>query len=68
MFDVLLPPPPRDSGWESDDLDMYDLPEHVELIYGALELMMSPQRTWHHLIIRRLANALEEVAEPQWQV
>jgi hypothetical protein len=42
MTDILLPRPPRDSGWESDDLDMYDLPDHVELIYGALEVMMSP--------------------------
>ena len=35
MTDILLPRPPRDSGWESDDLDMYDLPDHVELIYGS---------------------------------
>ncbi|WP_035696642.1 Uma2 family endonuclease [Glycomyces tenuis] len=68
MFDVVLPPPPRDSGWESDDLDMYDLPDHVELIYGALELMMSPQRSWHHQIIRRLANMLEDAAYPDWRV
>ncbi|GAA2125327.1 Uma2 family endonuclease [Glycomyces algeriensis] len=59
MLDILLPPPPRDSGWESDDLDMYDLPDHVELIYGALEVMMSPQRSWHHEVMFRLRMVLD---------
>ncbi len=54
MTDILLPRPPRDSGWESDDLDEYDLPDHVELIYGALEVMMSPQRAWHDEVIFQL--------------
>lgn len=61
MNDVLLPRPPRDSGWESDDLDMYDLPDHIELIYGALELMMSPQRSWHDEVMFRLRIILDRV-------
>lgn len=68
MTDILLPRPPRDSGWESDDLDKYDLPDHVELIYGALEVMMSPQRSWHHRLIRRIANLLDDAASPDWLV
>lgn len=59
MLDILLPPPPRDSGWESDDLDLYDLPDHVELIYGALEVMMSPQRSWHSEVMFRLRTILD---------
>ncbi len=59
MTDVLLPRPPRDSGWESDDLDKYDLPDHVELIYGALELMMSPQRAWHSEVVFQLRLILK---------
>ena len=59
MTDILLPRPPRDSGWESDDLDMYDLPDHVELIYGALEVMMSPQRSWHSEVMFRLRTVLD---------
>ncbi|MCC2277255.1 Uma2 family endonuclease [Streptomyces sp. ET3-23] len=55
--------PPRDSGWEADDLDTIpDLPRHTELIDGALTFMMSPQRSWHDRVIRRLASALEDQA------
>jgi Uma2 family endonuclease len=61
MPDILLPRPPRDSGWDSDELDMYDLPDHVELIYGALELMMSPQRAWHDEVIFQLRLILRAV-------
>ncbi|WP_168801588.1 Uma2 family endonuclease [Glycomyces buryatensis] len=68
MTDILLPRPPRDSGWESDDLDMYDLPDHVELIYGALQLMMSPQRTWHDEIMYRLRIILDRAAPSDLRV
>ncbi|MFI1911975.1 Uma2 family endonuclease [Nocardia sp. NPDC020380] len=52
--------PPRPTGWEADDLDRIpDLPRHTELIDGALIFMMSPQRSWHDRVIRRLTAALE---------
>lgn len=55
--------PPRPSGWEADDLDRIpELPRHTELIDGALIFMMSPQRSWHDRIIRRLTSALENQA------
>ncbi|MEC3916948.1 Uma2 family endonuclease [Nocardia sp. CDC160] len=55
--------PPRPSGWEADDLDLVpDLPRHTELIDGALIFMVSPQRSWHGSVIRRLATALEDQA------
>lgn len=68
MTDILLPPPPRESGWESDDLDVYDLPDHIELVYGALELMMSPQRTWHHEVMFRLRIALDKAVPDDLEV
>jgi Uma2 family endonuclease len=68
MLDILLPPPPRDSGWESDDLDMYDLPDHVELIYGALEVMVSPQRSWHHEVMFRLRVLLDRAVPDHLRV
>jgi Uma2 family endonuclease len=68
MTDILLPRPPRDSGWESDDLDMYDLPDHVELIYGALEVMMSPQRCWHDEVMYRLRNVLDRAMPDDLQI
>ncbi|WP_149180255.1 Uma2 family endonuclease [Streptomyces sp. TRM49041] len=55
--------PPRDSGWEADDLDRIpNLPRHTELIDGALIFMMCPQRSWHDRVIRRLTAALEDLA------
>lgn len=55
--------PPRDSGWEADDLDAVPgLPRHTELIDGALIFMVSPQRSWHDRVIRRLTSALEDQA------
>ncbi|MFJ5550488.1 Uma2 family endonuclease [Streptomyces sp. NPDC093225] len=55
--------PPRPSGWEADDLDhIPNLPRHTELIDGALIFMMSPQRSWHDRIIRRLTSSLEDQA------
>ncbi|MGY0499674.1 Uma2 family endonuclease [Nocardia sp. FBN12] len=55
--------PPRDSGWEADDLDLLppDAPRHTELLDGALIFNMSPQRSWHDRVIRRLTAALELV-------
>ncbi|MFC9896182.1 hypothetical protein ACFVMC_21045 [Nocardia sp. NPDC127579] len=45
--------PPRDSGWEAEDLDnVPELPRHTELIDGALILMVSPQRSWHDRVVR----------------
>ncbi|NUQ89897.1 MAG: Uma2 family endonuclease, partial [Glycomyces artemisiae] len=65
--DILLPQPPRDSGWESDDLDHPGLPDHVELIYGALSLMMSRQRAWHQQMICQIARAFEAATHSGWQ-
>ncbi|WP_435864076.1 Uma2 family endonuclease [Streptomyces spongiicola] len=68
-----LPPwmyPPRDSGWEADDLDLLpaDAPRHIELLDGALIFNMSPQRSWHDRVIRRLTAALEPLAPMDWTV
>jgi Uma2 family endonuclease len=55
--------PPREEGWFADDLDnLPEAPRHTELIDGALVFMMSPQRKWHSIVVRRLTNALEEQA------
>ncbi|MFE2411131.1 Uma2 family endonuclease [Kitasatospora sp. NPDC059408] len=52
--------PPRLEGWFADDLDhLPQAPRHTELIDGALVLMMSPQRSWHSRVVRRLTAALE---------
>lgn len=61
--------PPRESGWEADDLDRVpELPRHTELIDGSLVLMMSPQRSWHDRVVRRLTAALEERVPGGWTV
>ncbi|WP_225847901.1 Uma2 family endonuclease [Streptomyces sp. HPF1205] len=62
--------PPRDSGWEADDLDLLppDAPRHIELLDGALIFNMSPQRSWHDRVIRRLTAALEAAAPSGWTV
>lgn len=55
--------PPRPEGWFAEDLDhLPDAPKHVELWDGALILNMSPQRRWHHDVIRLLDHALVEQA------
>ncbi|WP_030688699.1 Uma2 family endonuclease [Streptomyces sp. NRRL B-1347] len=55
--------PPRDSGWEADDLDRVpELPRHTELIDGALIFMMSPQRSWHSRLVENLTFALRQAA------
>jgi Uma2 family endonuclease len=62
--------PPRDSGWEADDLDLLppDAPRHIELLDGALIFNMSPRRSWHDRVIRRLTAALEAAAPEGWTV
>jgi Uma2 family endonuclease len=62
--------PPRESGWEADDLDLLppDAPRHTELLDGALVFNMSPQRSWHDRIIRRLTAILENAAPGDWTV
>jgi Uma2 family endonuclease len=62
--------PPRDSGWEADDLDRLppEAPRHTELLDGALIFNMSPQRSWHDRVIRRLTAALEKAAPRGWTV
>lgn len=56
--------PPRPEGWFADDLDrLPDAPRHTELWDGALVFNMSPQRAWHHRVIRTLEFALLEQAE-----
>jgi Uma2 family endonuclease len=62
--------PPRESGWEADDLDLLppDAPRHIELLDGALIFNMSPQRSWHDRVIRRLSAALESAAPAGWTV
>ncbi|MEU8922314.1 Uma2 family endonuclease [Kitasatospora sp. NPDC048545] len=51
---------PRAEGWFADDLDhLPQAPRHTELIDGALVFMMSPQRSWHTRVVRRLTDALE---------
>jgi Uma2 family endonuclease len=60
-------PPPR-GGWTADDLDR--LPPsapHLELIDGAL-IMMSPQTSFHGVVMRRLANAIEDTAPERLRV
>lgn len=55
--DWFYPPP---GGWTVDDLDRLppDAPR-FELIDGAL-IMMSPQTDFHSVVMRRLANAMED--------
>jgi len=62
--------PPRESGWEAEDLDLLpaDAPRHIELLDGALIFNMSPQRSWHDRVIRRLTAALEGAAPVGWTV
>lgn len=62
--------PPRESGWEADDLDLLppDAPRHIELLDGALVFNMSPQRSWHDRVIRRLTAALEGSIPSGWTV
>jgi Uma2 family endonuclease len=62
--------PPRESGWEAADLDRLpaDAPRHIELLDGALIFNMSPQRSWHDRVIRRLTTALESAAPAEWTV
>lgn len=67
LADWPYPPP---GGWTADDLDRLpregpngepDFFKHVELVDGAL-IFMSPQKRFHDVVIRRLANAFEEQA------
>lgn len=52
--------PPRQEGWFADDLDrLPNAPRHTELLDGALIFMMSPQKSWHGMVVRRLTDALE---------
>ncbi|MEV7773292.1 Uma2 family endonuclease [Kitasatospora sp. NPDC086791] len=52
---------PRAEGWFADDLDhLPQAPRHTELIDGALVFMMSPQRSWHTRVVRRLTDVLEQ--------
>jgi Uma2 family endonuclease len=62
--------PPRESGWEADDLDLLpsEAPRHTELLDGALIFNMSPQRSWHDRVTRRLTAALEDSAPEGWTV
>jgi Uma2 family endonuclease len=62
--------PPRDTGWEADDLDLLppDAPRHIELLDGALILDTSPRRSRHDRVIRRLTAALEAAAPSGWTV
>lgn len=64
-------PLPPEGGWTAEDLDLLpqdgpngelDLFKRVELIDGALILMMSPQRLFHDRVVRRLATRLEAQA------
>lgn len=55
--------PPRLEGWYADDLDqLTEAPRHTELLDGALIFMMSPQRSWHARLVRKLTDALEDQA------
>ena len=61
--------PPRESGWEADDLDhVPNLPRHTELIDGALIFMMSPQRSLHARIVENLTFALRQAAGEAFEV
>ncbi|QZZ32837.1 MULTISPECIES: Uma2 family endonuclease [unclassified Streptomyces] len=60
--------PPRPSGWEADDLDhLSQAPRHTELIDGALIFMMSPQRSWHGLVVDNLNFALRQTIPEGFQ-
>jgi Uma2 family endonuclease len=54
--------------WTADDLDRLP-PEapRCEVLDGAL-IVMSPQRTFHARVMRRLANAIENAMPIGWQV
>ncbi|MET8980875.1 Uma2 family endonuclease [Streptomyces sp. NPDC004539] len=61
--------PPRPSGWEADDLDhLTQAPRHTELIDGALIFMMSPQRSWHTRLVKKLTLTLEQAAPEGFEV
>ncbi|MGA4841813.1 Uma2 family endonuclease [Streptomyces sp. G45] len=61
--------PPRESGWEADDLDhVPDLPRHTELIDGALVFRMSPRRSAHARIVENLTFALRRAAGAAYEV
>ncbi|PRY59195.1 Uma2 family endonuclease [Glycomyces artemisiae] len=66
MFEAL--PPPRDSGWEFDDLDRSGLSEHVELIAGTLGRVKRPQSAGHSQTVHRLRIALEAARGSDWFV
>ncbi len=55
--------PPRVEGWYADDLNDFPvLPNHTELIDGALVFVLSPQRAWHDRVATVLGAALTELA------
>ncbi|MEV5495020.1 Uma2 family endonuclease [Nonomuraea fuscirosea] len=55
--DWIFPPP---EGFVAEDLDhLPDLPAHTELIDGSL-VFVSPQRHFHHVVIRELEHALKQ--------
>ncbi|MEO3888821.1 Uma2 family endonuclease [Nonomuraea sp. B5E05] len=63
--DWVFPPP---QGFVAEDLDhLPDLPAHTELIDGSL-VFVSPQRHFHHSVLFRLHNAMEELVPPGHEV
>lgn len=59
-----LPHAPE-GGWTLDNIPP-DLPKHTELIRG--ELVVSPQRTWHLLVVRMFEFAMVQQAPKQFVV
>jgi Uma2 family endonuclease len=55
--------PPCEEGWFAEDLDrLPEAPRHTELIDGALVFMLSPQRSWHGLLVTSLTTTLMATA------
>ncbi|MFC4333645.1 Uma2 family endonuclease [Salininema proteolyticum] len=51
--------PPRETGWESADLDVINVPPHTEVLRGRLFAALLPQRRYHRLYIHELLHQLE---------
>lgn len=64
MYAPVLPATPPD-GWTLENLPP-DLPKHTELIRGAL--VMSPQKSWHLVIVRMLEGELLKQAPDAYRV
>ncbi|MGW1072982.1 Uma2 family endonuclease [Streptomyces sp. NPDC002537] len=61
------PVPPQDGYTVDDLLTLPDLPPHTELIDGSL-VFVSPQRSFHSIVIDLLVDGLRRAAPPEFRV